>query len=117
MSRENQIEEMADIITDAMLNGAENFVDCVVVAVEELVAKGYRKSTDVAEEIFAEIENALELLLRIVTEGRKNDGIKYQQLHDGRIVSIEAIKYFIAELKKKYIGEDINVTTTTEEGK
>ena len=58
--------------------------------------------TEVAEEIFAEIENALGLLRKAVAEGRKNDGIKYQQLHDGRIISLEAIAYFTAELKKKY---------------
>ena len=74
-----------------------------------IIQQNYRKASDVAREIFEEIENALELLRRSVIEGRKNDGIKYQQLHDGRILSIEATKYFIAELKKKYTeGRDEN---------
>lgn len=58
--------------------------------------------SEVASEIFAEIENALTLLLLSVAEGREKDGIKYRQLHDGRVLSIEAIRYFIAELKNKY---------------
>ena len=66
--------------------------------------KCYRKASDVAREIFEEIENALDLLRKGIAEGRKNDGIKYQQLHDGRILSLEGIGYFTAELKKKYIG-------------
>ena len=92
----------------------EEYVDAVA---DRLVEKGYRKASEVAREIFEEIENALELLQKAVREGRKNDSIKYQQLHDGRILSIEAIKYFIAEFKKKYIGEDINVTTKESEKK
>lgn len=48
------------------------------------------KAPDVAEEIFAEIEREI-----------KNHGICYAQRK-------------IAELKKKYIGKDTNVTTKTE---
>ncbi len=55
------------------------------------------KASDVAEEIFAEIENALELHIESFTK-----------FH---------ITQKIAELKKKYIGKDTNVTTNTEEGK
>ena len=99
MNKDKQIEEMAkdiDVICDAF--GRVNFYRTA----ELLTAKGYRKASDVAREIFEEIENALELLQRCVEEGRKNDGIKYQQLHDGRILSIEAVEYFVDELKNKY---------------
>lgn len=64
-----------------------------------LMNAGYRKASDVAEEIFEEIERSI---FRLETP--------YQTLYcidDG----------FIAELKKKYTGEDTNVGSRTEEEK
>ena len=58
-----------------------------------LMNAGYRKASDLAEEIFAEIER-----MCIDTFGNFNHRV-------------------FAELKKKYIGKDINVTTNKEEGK
>jgi hypothetical protein len=58
---------------------------------QELYYKGYRKSTDLAEEIFAEIEKCSEVALM-------NGHIETPILCIGFGV--------LAELKKKYIGED-----------
>lgn len=120
-----QIEEMVIALTESQHefdkawyeclhnNGKRPEIENVFYAKYLIEKKGYRKDSEVASEIFEKIENALELLRRGVVEGRKNDGIKYQQLHDGRILSIEAIKYFIAELKKQYTESEKD----TEEGK
>ena len=107
MNKDKQIEEMASVLMskcDSEIDCSKK-ADCDLCRAEHLYEKGYRKASEVAREIFEEIENALELLRRCVEEGRKNDSIKYQQLHDGRILSIEAIDYFIEELKKKYTEE------------
>jgi len=71
MSRNKQIEEMALEISSAKNNAESYYCDrvncenceykhCTNSAVaEELYNAGYRKSTDVAEEIFAEIERLI----------------------------------------------------------
>jgi len=133
MNRDKQIEEMqqfvidiqnssqkaTEIITQETANYVKqnhkynNIVDYAKAHIksryeyeaEFLAELGYRKASAVAREIFEEIENAIDLLRKSVVEGRKNDGIKYQQLHDGRMLSLEALKYFIAQLKKKYESE------------
>ena len=66
MSRDKQIEEMANEINemdepnahyyDETLQDHEAFADCFTIA-KHLYEKGYRKASEVAEEIFAEIEN------------------------------------------------------------
>ena len=59
MSRDKQIEEMANIIAlkafeqAHLIDGDENLADIVA---EDLYEKGYRKASDVAREIFEEIE-------------------------------------------------------------
>ena len=61
------------------------------------IYKGYRKSSEVAREIFEEIEE----------KGKV----------DEPIVEYYILSYSeLAELKKKYIGEDTNVTTKESEG-
>ena len=94
---------------------------------EKMVAAGYRKSTDLAEEIFAEIEKTLNRKLSRskprYEELNCNEGSlsiwghKDMGYFQGIISTAEDIQDFIAELKKKYIGKDTNVTTNTEEGK
>lgn len=102
MSKEKQIEEMAkDLAKNAFFYNGGCLMNYSNTA-KLLYNAGYRKAEEIAREIFEEIENALDLLRKGIAEGRKNDGIKYQQLHDGRILSLEAIGYFTAELKKKY---------------
>ena len=65
-----------------------------------IIDYGYRKASDVAREIFEEIDRMI-----------------YNVLNDRHYIMGDMC-YEVAELKKKYIGEDINVTTkNTEEGK
>lgn len=90
MSKDKQIEEMANDYYEAMLKargmlgsmneGAPKWY------AKELYAKGYRKSTDLAEEIFAEIGELINEYL------------------EGRSYRHEFIKK-IHELKKKYTEE------------
>ena len=62
MDKNKQIEEMANIIAfkafeqSHLENGDDNLADIVAI---ELYDNGYRKASEVAEEIFAEIEKML----------------------------------------------------------
>ena len=105
MSRDKQIDEMAFTDVDILANDinqhcadlAENYcgdTHCVACLAHALTEKGYRKSSEVAEEIFAEIEK------KILANTSDISGCKHR---------------IFAELKKKYIGKDTNVTTNTEE--
>lgn len=102
MSREKQNEEMAQCLcgwnrgTLCILDDKDCNLQCTYGKLaNELTAKGYRKSTDLAEEIFAEIEEHL-----------KQTGKK------GYVGTISGL---LAELKKKYLGEDTNVPTKESE--
>ena len=103
MSRDKQIEEMAKILcTDYDMGECmvDSF-DCLEghcskrERIEALYNAGYRKSTDVAEEIFAEIEKIFGVHLWLNATPNEYEDYK--------------------ELKKKYIGEDTNVTTKESE--
>lgn len=83
-SKEKQIEEMARIIANA--NGNEQDAAYYRPDATDLYNAGYRKATDVAEEIFAEIEPIL---------------LDYQ---NNFIRGLQLIT-FIKELKKKYKEE------------
>lgn len=75
---------------------------------DTIYEKGYRKASDVAREIFEEIEEMLNLQAKIVCETRD----KYREtdepllsfiaMLDGRIYSLRVVEEHIAELKKKY---------------
>lgn len=108
-NRDKQIEEMAQDMCKSCRKGICSFsgISCdlhcnTASLVKTFYNAGYRKSTDVAEEIFAEIERALNL-----SKCYGDSGIYFEK----------DIETDIAELKKKYIGKDTNVTTNTEEGK
>ena len=58
MRRDKQIEEMANEIYETLMLEAEcplSGMDCAIIA-DLLVGKGYRKASEVAEEIFAEAD-------------------------------------------------------------
>lgn len=103
MSRDKQIEEMAKhcpcyfgekCCIDGELPEKCDMLCQFGTYAEILYNAGYRKSTDVAEEIFAEIEEAV-----------------------GDIIDrFPFAKIKCLELKKKYIGKDTNVTTKETEG-
>ena len=85
--KEKQIEEMANDIFENCNTGL--FYTEVERIARFVIEKGYRKSTEVAEEIFAEIEKYL---------------VTGSTLYGQPIRSI-AVGTF-ARLKKKYIGKD-----------
>ncbi len=98
MNRDKQIEEMANDIDKSHWRIELDFTGCHINSTEiaeALYTAGYRKSSDIAREIFEEID---ELLMPF----------GYQ------LKTISLQKYI--KLKKKYIGEDTNVTTKESEG-
>ena len=84
MSRDKQIEEMAIVSKCTATNSLQcPKTTCAVCRATKLYNAGYRKASDVAEEIFEEIEKVTEI---------------------GRIMNACAIVSLdeLAELKKKY---------------
>lgn len=75
---------------------------------EKMTAKGYRKSTDVAEEIFAEVEKKISLDLDVIF--KEKDELIYKGFFSHallcefnyKINTLRGIAKFIAKLKKKY---------------
>ena len=95
MTAEKQIEEMAKDMCEYYYEGTcyqdKKPCDCkceIFTDAQYLYAKGYRKASDVAEEIFAEIEKHLETGITLYGE----------TVHFVRIGTL-------AELKKKYTEE------------
>ena len=68
---------------------------------------GYRKATEVAREIFEEIGKTIQKWGALAEQ----DNSDYGELTELILCDIVAS---IAELKKKYVGKDTNVTTKTE---
>ena len=92
MKDKKQIEEMAADIHSLIRS------DAISRALASLLCdKGYCKASEVAREIFAEIDRMIYCLL--------ND----------RHYIVGDMCYEVEELKKKYIGEDTNVRTNTED--
>ena len=107
---EKQIEEMAEDIYNALPDYEHNFRDCRSAA-EELTTKGYRKASEVAREIFAEIEELLNVQTKIACETRDKHketfepNLSFLAMLDGRIYSLRVVEEHITELKKKYESE------------
>lgn len=102
MSRENQIEEMAKDIACKIAWDEDEIptVNCLETA-KRLYCEGYRKSTDVAEEIFAELDTFI--VTKVIDHGtlKYDIGDKYKALKQKYSVALPTI----AELKKKYTEE------------
>ncbi len=104
MEQENKIEELKEtigrIINDAMYHILDEY-DSRYLA-EELIDKGYRKASDVAEEIFAEIDKRFEALLKFYPcNGEFEDAKRFVDFHWKHIRHSIMCDYD-AELKKKY---------------
>ena len=110
MNRDKQIEELQNTLIKIakqpiMIEGLEQWSDVIA---EELYAAGYRKASEVAREIFEEIDK-----LRCI--------FTYPTLRaDGTIMNKTDFNVHLSNedydlLKKKYTGEDINVTTKESE--
>ena len=93
-----QIYEMALLITEGARPAVED--------AESLYNAGYRQASDVAREIFAEIE---EIRLRQI---RKNEFFRNgsteemeRKFYEGAEWGLRQLSHWIAELKKKYESE------------
>lgn len=114
MSREKQIEEMAKAVcvnctSEVCASGRCAYqYDCPLSmeTIKRLHLKGYRKASDVAAEIFAEIDDFQSILRHIFLD--MCDGNDYNTLNLLQIDSaIEALfDSKIAELKKKYTKQE-----------
>lgn len=101
MSRDKQIEEMANTINEMdepnahyygrNLKQYEAFADCFTIA-RHLYDKGYRKAEDVAREIFEEIQKS------IVHNILHNENYSFEGVMD-------SITKDLDKLKKKYESE------------
>ena len=113
MDKEKQIEEMA--VDLCLLDDCKHLpkeecdlTTCVHCMAEILYEKGYRKSSEVAREIFEEIEELLNLQAKIVCKTRADyketdkPMLSFVAELDGRLYSLRVIEEHIAELKKKY---------------
>ena len=125
----NQIKEMARISCPCNEGGIccvdkkACDLDCSEgMELGKLYNAGYRKASDVVREIFEEIEEMLNMQAKIVCKTRETARdadepmLSFIAMLDGRIYSLRVVEEHIAELKKKYIGEDKNVTTKESEG-
>ena len=92
MSRDKQIIEMAD---DIRRIRESYFGQADYLFAKKLYEDGYRKASDVAEEIFAEMET---VLYSVVTPTVRGDGTIGTKRVDGLHIRIEDYN----ELKKKY---------------
>ena len=113
MNRDKQIEEMANDLAKICPDLVENScgqVNCVTHLTLSLSKMGYRKSTDVAREIFEEIEAEMEAAIdsnyRAKREHKNHSVIpnydNFDAMCDGKIYAMRGLLDFIAELKKKY---------------
>lgn len=113
MDREKQIEEMemANEIYETLMLEAEcplSGMDCAIIA-DLLVNKGYRKQSDVAREIFEEIEKKVKASIVIYFEDMNKEHIKDTPLYDrcsGSVFAFKNMEDFLAQLKKKWEVEE-----------
>lgn len=107
MTKDKQIEEMAKVIGGVQyLGGLEEKV------AEKLIVKGYRKASDVALEAVDDFQSKLRHIFIAMCAGNDYNTVNLVQI-DGAIEAL--FDSFVAELKKKYIGEDINAPTKESE--
>ena len=104
MNKKKQIEEMAkDIACLTAWDDDEILtIDCLETA-KRLYRKGYRKTSDVAREIFEEIEKIrLREIKRCETMREKEYTNCQRNYWEGGEHSLRQLTYWFAELKKKY---------------
>ena len=105
-SKEKQIDEMAKVIEQARIKATDttNSMNYGFGGwyAKELYNAGYRKASEVAREIFEEIERFLYMHFRICKEEIGNDDTEYVK---GRLELNTQMQNLIAELKKKYMEE------------
>lgn len=98
MGREKEIEEIAKIIarrSAAFRNPNVAFMTTARKTADSIYSAGYRKQSEIAKEIFEEIE-------KLVSTNKKTVGCA---TYEETIFYIEDFIEDLAELKKKYAGE------------
>ena len=104
MSNDKQIEEMALIIGGSEIFEHEDYLEAKHKA-ESIYNAGYRKASDVAREIFEEIDKRFEALLKFYPcNGEFEDAKRFVDFHWKHIRRSIMCDYD-AELKKKYTEE------------
>ena len=116
MSRDKQTEIME--LARELCGEGEQHTDCfhcptlrccgVQKFARELYAKGYRKASEVAEEIFAEIEKEIELALDSNYKVKRDaEDMNYGLINyvEGKIHCLRGLLGFLDELKEKYTEE------------
>ena len=113
MIGDKRIEEMrhlADEMGKAISTEVERrYIACERKLEAVLRENGWRKASEVATEIFAEIEEGIKAAVSALQF--ENNPIHRQVKHE----TYSSFMRFIKTVGKKYIGEDINVRTNTEE--
>ena len=109
LNKEKQIEEMAKDMCEYYYEGTcyqdKKPCDCkcdIFTDAQYLYAKGYRKASDVAEEIFAEIEEEIRSSVEVITTIKDEEEGGW---YDGELNMLGMFGNFLAELKKKYTQE------------
>ena len=113
MTKDKQIEEMAKDMCEYYYEGTcyqdKKPCDCkceIFTDAQYLYSKGYRKASDVAEEIFAEIDALKRYILlneNIALKCKRENGEYDEEYWKGKLSAFRQIRAYIdAELKKKY---------------
>lgn len=116
--KQNEIHELAKQMSEAISTAVEQrYIEDEAKLRAVLIENGWRESSEVASDIFAEIDDFQRTLRHIFLD--MCGGNDYNTLNLLQIDSaIEALfDSRIAELKKKYTVTDTNVGCKTEEGK
>ena len=107
MSQEKRIEKMAKVIeiTEQIARDAHCGYPSPRMIASDLYDKGYREQSEIAREIFEEIEKKVRASITVHLEEINKEHIQDTPLYDrhsGIIFAMQGMDVFIAELKKKY---------------
>ena len=119
MNKEKQIREMAELsISHCELDnmcGSCRFETCNECLAEHLINKGYRKASEIAEEIFAEIDAHFDKRIALYQTMKSRALLVGNEVEreyaDTMIINLTIYKKEVAELKKKYTEENHNDST------
>lgn len=113
MSRDKQIDEMAKAIEQARIK-AQDTTNSMNYGfggwyAKELYNAGYRKADEVAREIFEEIEKIVAEEIHRCDSMREKEKDASERIYwEGGRHSLQKVRYWLAELKKKYMEDSNN---------
>ena len=110
MTKYEQIQEMARFIHNLCTDIPDSIsqhckLTCAECKARYAYSKGYRKASEVAREIFEEIEKKVKMSIAIHLEELNKELIIDTPLYDrhsGIIFALRGAEDYLAELKKKY---------------